>query len=145
MAYELEVQGVFAAAHAIVIAGVREPLHGHDWNVTATIAGEDLDSDGLLVDFHAVKRNLDEITAGLHNRNLNETAPFDRVNPTAENVAGFLLSELSRRMRSKAPEHPKSRLRRTSSSRPTHTAARVVKVRVTEAVGCAASAIWPVR
>ncbi|MCE2966831.1 MAG: 6-pyruvoyl trahydropterin synthase family protein [Phycisphaerales bacterium] len=141
MAYELEVQGVFSAAHAIVIAGQRETLHGHDWHVTVTIAGDRLDGDGLLVDFHAVKKDLDEVIAGWHNRNLNETRPFDRVNPTAENVAGFLLEELSRRVRSRFPEHPKKGTRRMSTSRSSRAPVRVAKVRVTEAIGCAAVAI----
>jgi 6-pyruvoyltetrahydropterin/6-carboxytetrahydropterin synthase len=85
--YELSVQAVFSAAHAIVIRGEREPVHGHTWHVTATVAGESLDADGLLCDFHGLERQLCSVAAALDNCNLNATPPFDRVNPTAEQVA----------------------------------------------------------
>lgn len=85
--FELRVERSFSAAHAISIRGRLEPLHGHDWGVTAVVRGARLDDDGLLCDFHLIERQLDAIIAPLHNRCLNETPPFDRVNPTAENVA----------------------------------------------------------
>lgn len=93
--YEIEVQAVFSAAHAIMIAGAREPLHGHNWRVKATVAGERLDGDGLLCDFHTVEGMLREITGRFNNRNLNETAPFDGLNPTAELVARHIGDELA--------------------------------------------------
>lgn len=85
--FELAVQRVFSAAHAIVIRGEREAMHGHDWRVTIRVAGSSLDEDGLLCDFHALERQLDEVIAPFHNACLNETPPFDATNPTAENVA----------------------------------------------------------
>ena len=120
--YELEVKGQFSAAHAIVIRGEREALHGHDWRVTVTVSGETLDADGLVCDFHAIESALNTITGRLHNRNLNETEPFDRVNPTAEHVALHIAEELSRTLAGVLPE-----------------GARIAAVRVTEAPGCAAT------
>lgn len=93
--YEITVEAEFSAAHAIIIAGQREPLHGHNWHVVATVEGDRLDADGLLCDFHTVEEMLHEIIAAFHNRNLNETTPFDRVNPTAELVAKFIGDELA--------------------------------------------------
>ncbi len=118
--FELTVQTVFSAAHAIVIAGVRESLHGHDWHVTACVAGDSLDAEGLLVDFHAFEETLGAIVRPFRNMNLNETTPFDRVNPTAENVARHIGTTLAERMRPITPR-----------------GVRVVWVRVTEAPGCA--------
>jgi 6-pyruvoyltetrahydropterin/6-carboxytetrahydropterin synthase len=63
--------------------------------VVAEVAGPALDPDGMLVDFHAVEANLDRILGRLHNRNLNDTAPFDRVNPTAELVARHVAEALA--------------------------------------------------
>lgn len=85
--YELTISTEFCAAHAIVLQGQREPLHGHNWRVQVVVGGPQLDPDGLLVDFHLVERVLRETVAGWDNRNLNETPPFDRINPTAEQVA----------------------------------------------------------
>ncbi len=104
-----------------MLAGQREPLHGHNWHVTATIAGERLDSDGLLCDFHTVHDALCEIIGPFENRNLNEVKPFDVVNPSAENVARHIADELSLRLNEGLSPH-----------------ARVAEVSVTEATGCRA-------
>jgi 6-pyruvoyltetrahydropterin/6-carboxytetrahydropterin synthase len=115
--YELEIRKRFSAAHAILMRGVREPVHGHDWEVTVTVGGDRLDDDGLLCDFHAVERQLDAIVRPMDSRHLNETPPFDQINPTAEHVAKFIAEAL-------VPHMPDG--------------VRVASVRVTEAPGCAA-------
>ena len=93
--YLVRIERTFSAAHAIVMGGIQEQVHGHNWRVEATLAGASLDSDGLLVDFHAVEGALDSIVGRFHNRNLNDTPPFDRVNPSAELVAQFIAVELA--------------------------------------------------
>lgn len=120
--YEITVEADFSAAHAIIIAGTREPLHGHNWHVVVTIAGHALDNDGLLCDFHTVEDVLKNLIEPFHNRNLNEVAPFSRVNPTAELVAKHLGDELAAALNTAlAP------------------AAWVAAVRVTEAARCRAT------
>lgn len=96
--YEITVERTFSAAHAISIGGMVEPLHGHNWLVRVTIAGDALDSDGLLCDFHTIDELLAGICAPFHNANLNTTEPFDHTNPTAENVARFIASEMARQI-----------------------------------------------
>ncbi len=96
--FELSVQGTFSAAHAISIKGQREPLHGHDWRVVATIRGPVLDSDGLLCDFHELEKGLASVIRPLHNCNLNETPPFDEINPTAEHVAKHIAEQFTRKL-----------------------------------------------
>ena len=118
--YELTIQSEFCAAHAIVVAGGREPVHGHNWRVTATIAADALDSDGLVCDFHKLHKQLRDILAPLNNADLNRTPPFDELNPTAEHVA----MHIGRQLASTIP-----------------TPARLVRLRVTEAPGCAATYI----
>ena len=93
--FELTVEREFCAAHAIVMGGEREPVHGHNWRVLVTVAGPSLDDDGLLCDFHALERAVDEVIAPLHNRDLNAVAPFDRLNPTAEHVARHLANAVA--------------------------------------------------
>lgn len=116
--YELSIEGGFSAAHAIRMGGVLEPLHGHDWRVTLTVGGATLDGDGLLCDFHVAEQSLQRSLGRLHNRCLNETPPFDALNPTAEHVALHLAREIGEAL-------PKG--------------VRLVSVRVTEAPGCAAT------
>tara|TARA_Y100001933_G_C18613627_1_gene403253 strand:- start:26 stop:409 length:384 start_codon:yes stop_codon:yes gene_type:complete len=119
--YEITVDREFCAAHALEIQGTRETLHGHNFRVTVTIAGDKLDSDGLLCDFHTVNAVLKDICRPFVNANLNDTPPFNRVNPTAELIAKHIGDQMISRLEaSLAP------------------AARVAAVRVTETTGCAA-------
>jgi len=92
--YLVRIERTFSAAHSIVMGGVAEPVHGHNWRVEATFAGAGLDADGLLVDFHAVEGALDAIVGRFHNRSLNGVSPFDRINPTAELVAQYIAVQL---------------------------------------------------
>jgi 6-pyruvoyltetrahydropterin/6-carboxytetrahydropterin synthase len=92
--FELTVERQFSAAHAIEINGHREPLHGHNWLVRLTVAGESLDDNGLLCDFHLLEHRLGAIVGSYHNESLNGLPPFDRLNPTAENVAGHIAGEI---------------------------------------------------
>lgn len=120
--FSLSVQTEFAAAHAIIIAGEREPLHGHNWRITATVSGPSLDREGLLCDFHVVEAALRSITEPWHNRNLNDAAPFAAgLNPTAEHIARHIAQELGRSLSGRLPG-----------------GARVSEVRITEAPGCTA-------
>ena len=120
--YLVRIERTFSAAHAIVMGGIQEEVHGHNWKVEATLAGASLDSDGLLVDFHALERALDGIVGRFHNRNLNATPPFDRINPTAELVAQFIAVQLG-------PALPPG--------------VRVRSVSVGEATGCTATYMCP--
>jgi len=117
----LTLETVFSAAHAIVMSGEREQVHGHDWRITLRIGGDTLDADGLLVDFHKVQRDLKAIVEPWHNRSLNEVEPFDTLNPTAELVAQTIGTRIARTLPA---------------------GVRLVSVSVTEAVGCAAE-YWP--
>ena len=85
--YTITVTHEFCAAHTLTIAGAREPLHGHNFVTKATIAGDTLDGDGLLCDFHTAHAVLVEICNPFTNRNFNEIAPFDTTNPSAELIA----------------------------------------------------------
>ncbi|HZW11334.1 MAG TPA: 6-carboxytetrahydropterin synthase [Phycisphaerales bacterium] len=120
--FQLSVETEFCAAHAITMGGQREPLHGHNWRVTLTLAGPSLDDDGLLCDFHAAERALREVTAPFQNRDLGAVEPFDRVNPTAEQVARHIAERVQA-------------LLGTTLAR----GAAVAACRVTEAPGCAAT------
>ncbi len=119
--FDLTIEARISAAHAIVIGGRREAVHGHDWHITVTISGPTLDAEGLLCDFHAAEGALREVIAPFQNRNFNEVPPFDRANPTAENIARYFAEQLG------------GRLRPILS-----TGAALTALRITEAPGCAA-------
>lgn len=103
--YEISVEEVFAAAHALRgYKGKCENLHGHNYRVRVTLEGERLDGIGLLVDFADVKKILHSVIERLDHRNLNEIPPFDRQNPSAENMARYFYEEVSRSLAALRPD-----------------------------------------
>ncbi len=118
--FELSVQRVFSAAHALVLAGQREPLHGHDWRLTVVVRGDRLDGEGLLCDFHALESAVDGIIAPFRNANLNEVEPFMQANPSAEKLVQYI----GERLKTALPP-----------------GASLARVSVTEAPGCEATYI----
>lgn len=88
--FHITVDREFCAAHALLIRGVLEPLHGHNFHLSVTLRGPALDADGLLLDFHALDHALSEILRPFTNANLNTTPPFTTLNPSAENIAKYL-------------------------------------------------------
>ena len=89
MGFEISTTRTFSAAHALrLYDGSMEPVHGHNWRVKVTVAAEELDAIGVVMDFHELERVVDQIITPWHNRHLNEVEPFVReLNPSAENVA----------------------------------------------------------
>jgi 6-pyruvoyltetrahydropterin/6-carboxytetrahydropterin synthase len=63
--------------------------HGHNYAIEVTLSGEPDAITGMIVDLKEVKEILDrEVVRVYDHRFLNhEVAPFDRVVPTAENIA----------------------------------------------------------
>ncbi len=101
MAYELTVEGTFSAAHCLrAYKGKCERLHGHNWRIILVLAGRTLGPAGMLLDFAEAKRALAEVLEPFDHAYLNDVAPFDRVNPSCENLA----REVARRVAEKLPE-----------------------------------------
>jgi 6-pyruvoyltetrahydropterin/6-carboxytetrahydropterin synthase len=94
--FEVSVEETFAAAHALRgYHGKCEHLHGHNYKVEVTLAGEHLDPTGLLVDFVQVKQWVHSVAERLDHRLLNEIPPFNVVNPSAENLAKYFFEQLT--------------------------------------------------
>jgi 6-pyruvoyltetrahydropterin/6-carboxytetrahydropterin synthase len=95
--FEISVEEKFAAGHALRgYHGKCEKVHGHNYRVQVTIEGETLDSAGLLVDFVDLKRLLHAVIDRLDHEFLNDVPPFDRLNPTAENMAKYFHDEIGK-------------------------------------------------
>ena len=94
--HEITVAGSFCAVHRTRLPGGSvEPTHGHDWRVTARLASDTLDANGLVADFAQVQARLGTITSQLHHSDLNEHHWLAGVNPTAEHVARVIFERLS--------------------------------------------------
>ncbi|MBI1335959.1 MAG: 6-carboxytetrahydropterin synthase QueD [Phycisphaera sp.] len=119
--YEVTIQRVFAAAHAIrLYDGSVETLHGHNWPVEVTVACEKLDDMEVVMDFHLLEKLVDGAIKPFHNANLNELEPFlgFQVNPTAERIAEHIGKTVAKGL----PDH-----------------ARLIRSSVGEAPGCIAT------
>ncbi len=94
--FEVAVEKTFAAGHSLRnYKGKCENVHGHNYRVRVTIQGDRLGSNGLLVDFVDVKKQLLEIIARLDHQFINDVEPFTVLNPSAENLAKYFFDELS--------------------------------------------------
>jgi 6-pyruvoyltetrahydropterin/6-carboxytetrahydropterin synthase len=95
MKYKLSVTKNFAAAHCLrEYKGRCENLHGHNWKIRVAFSGSKLDSIGMLIDFIDIKKHLDKSISYLDHKFLNEIDPFNKINPTAENIATFIYEQL---------------------------------------------------
>lgn len=66
-----------------------ENLHGHNWVITVYCRSNELNPDGMVIDFSHIKRVVKD---RLDHSNLNEVLPF---NPTAENIAKWICDQFS--------------------------------------------------
>jgi 6-pyruvoyltetrahydropterin/6-carboxytetrahydropterin synthase len=93
--FEVSVEETFAAGHALRnYKGKCENPHGHNYRVRVTFQGPQLDAAGLLVDFVAVKKLMMTVVDRLDHQFLNDIAPFDELNPSAENMAKYFYDEI---------------------------------------------------
>jgi 6-pyruvoyltetrahydropterin/6-carboxytetrahydropterin synthase len=98
--FEVSVDRTFAAGHALRdYKGASENIHGHNYKVRVTVAGDQLDSAGLLVDFADLRAAIKTVVDRLDHRFLNDLDPFDRLNPSAENLAKYFCDEITPQFR----------------------------------------------
>ena len=97
--YELKIVTRFAAAHQLTMVGAKcENMHGHNWRIEVYVEGEKLDEGGVLMDFGEVKVHVAEIMKLLDHRYLNELEHFSDRQPSSENIAFFIATELQKRI-----------------------------------------------
>ncbi len=99
--YEIIVEKSFEAAHFLRgYKGKCENLHGHRYSVVVRLKATRLNDIGLVYDFTDVKKHLSGIIAGFDHVSLNDIPPFDKINPSAENIAMTIYQELKAQLNS---------------------------------------------
>ena len=93
--YKITVEQHFDAAHALRgYKGKCEALHGHRFRVVVKVKASQLDDIGLAYDFIELKDKLKVILARFDHSLLNDVSPFDKINPSSENIASTIYNEM---------------------------------------------------
>ncbi|MGD9142563.1 MAG: 6-carboxytetrahydropterin synthase QueD [Dehalococcoidia bacterium] len=99
--YEITVEKHFDAAHYLrEYRGKCEEMHGHRYRVVVKVKAEKLNNIGLAYDFTDLKRYLKEIIDRFDHVCLNDIPPFDKINPSAENISATIYKELGEKLKS---------------------------------------------
>jgi 6-pyruvoyltetrahydropterin/6-carboxytetrahydropterin synthase len=94
--YEVSVEQHFDAAHYLRdYQGKCEALHGHRYQVVAKVKASQVDEIGLAYDFTVLKQHLADILSRFDHTCLNDVPPFDKINPSSENIASTIYNELA--------------------------------------------------
>ena len=97
--YEISVENHFDAAHFLRgYKGKCEALHGHRFRVVVRVSASGLDDIGIAYDFTELKQHLNDILSRFDHTCLNDVPPFDKINPSSENIAAAIYSELQRKL-----------------------------------------------
>ena len=93
--YQISIELDFDAAHALRgYKGKCEALHGHRFRVVAKIKASVLNDIGIAYDFADLKKHVREIIGRFDHVCLNDIPPFDKINPSSENIASTIYNEL---------------------------------------------------
>ena len=92
--YEISVTQHFEAAHFLRnYQGKCEALHGHRYELRMTVESDSLDEAGMAYDFLKLKERLHAILSRFDHTCLNDVPPFDKINPSSENIATTIYNE----------------------------------------------------
>jgi len=94
--FEIMVEETFSAAHQLSgYDGKCEKLHGHNWRVQIFVRSRVLNELGFVMDFNDLKQKLQVVLNEFDHSLLNQLPYFSQSNPTAENIAGVIMTKLS--------------------------------------------------
>ena len=93
--YQVSIEQHFDAAHFLRgYKGKCEALHGHRFRAVVKIKFPVLNDIGIAYDFVELKQHLRDILAKFDHTCLNDVPPFDKINPSSENIASIIYNEL---------------------------------------------------
>ena len=97
--YEIVVEQQIESAHYLRgYKGKCENVHGHTYGIIVRLKAAKLNDIGLVYDFTDVKRLLDAVLDKYDHKLLNDIPPFDKINPSAENIAATVCREVQSKL-----------------------------------------------
>jgi 6-pyruvoyltetrahydropterin/6-carboxytetrahydropterin synthase len=104
--YRTFVETHFTAAHQLRgYPGHCGRLHGHTWKVRLEVETDIADALGLSIDFKELMRIVHIPLNRLDHFHINEIPPFDRQNPTAENLSKYIYQEVKNNLPASVSVH----------------------------------------
>lgn len=101
MTFSVTVRDHIMIAHSLQgeVFGPAQRLHGSTFVVDATFRAAALDADGIVIDIGLASRALQEITASLSYRNLDDEPSLSGVNTTTERLCQLIGDRLASQAR----------------------------------------------
>lgn len=97
--YKISVKSKFSSAHKLLeYKGECARLHGHTWVVIVRVIISKLNDIGIGYDFKDLKVTLNSIIDKFDHQYINEISPFNKINPTSENIAKFIFDSLRNKL-----------------------------------------------
>lgn len=94
--YRLSIETKISAAHQLRdYDGPCARVHGHNWKIKVEVAADKLNEVGIAIDFSDLKNITWNVIGRFDHNNFNELEPFDKLNPTAENIAKYFYEKIS--------------------------------------------------
>ncbi|NOX88703.1 MAG: 6-carboxytetrahydropterin synthase QueD [Calditrichaeota bacterium] len=95
--YKLAIETMISASHFLSdYRGPCQRIHGHNWKIQVEITGDQLNKTGMVIDFKDLSDLTWSVVGKYDHQSLNELPPFDRMNPTAENMARYFFKEIDK-------------------------------------------------
>ena len=97
--YRILVENSFSAAHFIQkYKGPCGDLHGHTWKVQVEVKTTETNKLGISIDFKDLKAITESVIKKLDHQHINQISPFDKQNPTAENLSKYIYFEIEKKL-----------------------------------------------
>ncbi len=104
--FTIRTKAQFESAHAIrqyledpnnLGSFIDEDVHGHTFEVEAFVSSNHINRrTGFAIDFLVLKNKVDELALKLDHKFINEVDPFDKINPSTENLAKYFFEEINK-------------------------------------------------
>ncbi len=97
--YQLAIDLMISASHRLRdYQGPCQHIHGHNWKIQVVVQSEQLNAIGMVIDFKELSDLAWQVVGKFDHQMLNDLAPFDALNPTAENMARYFYQEIAKRL-----------------------------------------------
>ena len=97
--YFLTVKSSISGAHQLKdFPGDCKRIHGHNWQIKATIKSSELNHNGMVMDLFELQNILDKCLEKFDHQFLNHIEPFDKIAPTSENIAFLVFTEMAEKL-----------------------------------------------